>query len=230
MVHGFDDQTNEVFQKLVHMGHLAQWMLRIATRCLLRHKEAFHAQVQQYEQEVKSLRNEIDERAISLTATQHAEVDIPFLFTAARVAAELEHIGDEAGGVCKNAARVIEFIRLKALVDLPGMSEIAEGMVHDAVQALVHCDHDLASRVLDDEQRIYACRDGIFQRLFTYMMVDPATIERTLVLMLIAHNLERIGALATNVAKEVIHLIHGREIRASHEFGDATDKDLSRSA
>jgi phosphate uptake regulator len=45
------------------------------------------------------------------------------------------------------------------------------------------------------------------------MKEDPAAIERSLSLILIARNLERIGDHATNIAEEIIYWIQGRDVR-----------------
>jgi len=78
---------------------------------------------------------------------------------------------------------------------------------------MTHRDVALANTVLEEEKKVDAQRDTIFRTLLTYMMADPATIQRALSLILIARNLERIGDHATNIAEEVIYWIQGRDIR-----------------
>jgi phosphate transport system protein len=100
------------------------------------------------------------------------------------------------------------------------MVEIVEKMVHDSLDSLVRKDVILANRVLEEyENKVDAFRDQIFRELLTYMMADPATIQRALALILISRHLERVGDHATNIAEEVIYLVQARDIR--HHHGDA---------
>jgi phosphate transport system protein len=214
----FDEQMQDLLQKLVLMGRLAESMLQLAMRSLIERNENLCAEVDRKEQEVNNLQIEIDDRAVTLTAThQPVGTDVRFLFMASRIATELERIADQAVNVCQNAHHVLKFPPLRPLVDLPMMGEIAEKMVRDGLEALVRKDVALAEQVLQDEKKVDAYRNQIFRVLLTYMMADPGTIERAIALILISRNLERIGDHATNIAEEVIYLAEGREVRHRYE-------------
>jgi phosphate transport system protein len=214
----FDAQIQDLQQKLVLMGRLAESMLQTSVRGLIERDENLCAEVHRKELEVNDLQIEIDDRAVTLTAThQPVGTDVRFLFMASRIATELERIGDQAVNVCQNTRHIINSVPLKPLVDLPVMGEIAEGMVRDAIEALVTKDCTLANRVLEEEKRVDAYRDQIFRVLLTFMMADPSTIPRALALILISRNLERVGDHATNIAEEVIYMVEGREVRHQYE-------------
>ena len=53
----------------------------------------------------------------------------------------------------------------------------------------------------------------ILRELITFMGADPATIERSMRLLNIARNLERIGDLSTNISEDVIFMVEGRVIK-----------------
>lgn len=214
----FDGQIQDLQQKLVLMGRLAESMLQASMRCLIERDEGLCAEVQRKELEVNDLQIEIDDRAVTLTAThQPVGTDVRFLFMASRIATELERIGDQAINICQNSHHIINSVPLKPLVDLPVMGEIAEKMARDSIEALVTKDCALANRVLEEEKKVDAYRDHIFRVLLTYMMADPSTIQRALALILISRNLERVGDHATNIAEEVIYMVEGREVRHQYE-------------
>jgi phosphate transport system protein len=214
----FDEQIQELLEKLLRMGRLAESMIQTAMRALIERNEALGGEVRGKEEQVNELQIEIDDRAVKLTALQQPVAsDVRFLFMASRIATELERIGDQAVNICQNTHHVLEAPALKPLVDLPRMGEIAEGMVRDSLQALVSRDCQLADRVLEEEQKVDAFRNQIFRVLLTYMMADPGTIGRALSLILISRNLERVGDHATNIAEEVIYLVEGREVRHRRE-------------
>jgi len=223
----FDEQILELLQRLVIMGRTAEAMVRAAVRMLVDRSDAPGAEVDAKEREVNDLQMEIDDRAVKLTALQQpVAADVRTLFMASRIASELERIGDQAVNIRQNAGFLLQAPPLKPLVDLPLMAEIAEGMVRDALESLVRRDCDLARRVMEDEKRVDALKDQIFRELLTYMMADPATIQRALALILISRNLERVGDHATNIAEEVIFLVKGRDVRHGHDAeaaGEAKD-------
>ncbi len=226
----FDEKMQELLEKLLLMGRLAESMIQIAMRTLIERKESGCSDVHRKEKEVNDLQIEIDDRAVTLTALQQpVATDVRFLFMASRIATELERIGDQAVNICENAHHVLKAPPLKPLVDLPQMGEIAESMARNALEALVKRDVALANRVLEEEKRVDAFRDQIFRVLLTYMMADPGTIERALALILISRNLERVGDHATNIAEEVIYLVEGREVRHSHEGPGAAAEPAHRS-
>ena len=210
----FHDQLQELLQKVVVMGSLAESMVQTAIRSLVERNEALAAEVFEKEQQVNALQVEVDDRAVKLTALQQpVATDARFLFMASRIGGELERIADQAVNVTQNARYVLQAPALKPLVDLPVMAEAAQAMVRDSLTAMINRDVALANRVLEEEDRVDAFRDQIFRTLLTYMMADPGTIQRALSLILIARNLERVGDHATNIAEEVIYWIQGRDIR-----------------
>ncbi len=217
----FDEQIQDLLERLVLMGRLAESMIQLALRVLIERNESLSEEVLRKETEVNDLQLEIDDCAVKLTALQQpVGSDVRFLFMASRIASELERIGDQAVNICQNAHHLLKSSPLKPLVDLPRMGEISESMVRKGIEALVNRDCELARAVLEDEKEVDLFRDQIFRVLLTYMMADPGTIERALALILMSRNLERVGDHATNIAEEVIYLVEGREVRHRHEIKD----------
>lgn len=214
----FDESMQELLEKLVGMGRLAESMIQTAMRALIERNEVLCEEVFRKEEKVNELQIEVDDRAVKLTALQQPVAgDARFLFMATRIATELERIGDQAVNICQNAHHALKAAPLKPLIDLPMMGDLAEKMVREGLEALVARDCALADSVLMDEKKADAFRDQIFRVLLTYMMGDPRVIEQALALILIARNLERVADHATNIAEEVIYLVEGREVRHRHE-------------
>jgi phosphate transport system protein len=210
----FDEQIQEIRQKLVRMGGLAEAMVAASLRMLIDRTPRFYDEVKAREEQVNALQIEIDDMAVKLTALQQpVGSDVRFLFMAARITSELERIADQAINICQNAEHLLKAAPLKPFVDIPIMAEVAQRMVRDSLDALIRKDVSIADRVLVDEEKVDAFRDQIFRELLTYMMADPATIPRALSLILVSRNLERVGDHATNIAEEVVYWIQGRDIR-----------------
>jgi len=214
----FEEQIQELQQRLVYMGRLAESMIQDALRMLIERNPALFEDIERKEGEVNELQIEVDDRAVKLAALQQpVGSDVRLVFMSSRIATELERIADQAINIGQNSKHLLAAPPLKPFVDIPIMSEICQRMVRESLEALIRRDVELAMQVLKEEDRVDAFRDQIFRELLTYMMADPATIPRAMALILISRNLERVGDHATNIAEEVIYLVQGRDVRHKHE-------------
>lgn len=210
----FEEQLQELLQKIVRMGTIAESMIQMAVSALVKRNETLCDDVHAREEEVNRLQVEVDDAAVKLTARQQPVAqDARFLFMASRIGGELERIADQAINICQNARHVIDAPPLRPLVELPIMAELAQKMVRDSLTAMIQRDVAQASIVLEEEEKVDAFRNRIFATLMEWMKQDATAIDRSMSLILIARNLERIGDHATNVAEEVIYWIQGRDVR-----------------
>ena len=210
----FEEQLDQLLGLVVKMAQHAEYMIDTAVKVLVSRDESIVSEVFATEDKVNALQVEVDDLAIKLTVLlQPAARDARFLFMASRIGGELERIADQSINISQNAHHVLAAPPLRPIVDIPVMADTAQKMLRDAIKAMTIRDVALANTVLEEEKKVDAQRDTIFRTLLTYMMADPATIQRALSLILIARNLERIGDHATNIAEEVIYWIQGRDIR-----------------
>jgi len=163
---------------------------------------------------INELQLEIDERVMQLLALhQLMAVDLRFVLAATRINADLERIGDQAVNIAQAAQRILRHARVKPYIDLPRMTELAEGMVRDSLDSLVRKDVELAKAVLTRDDQVDQLRDQIFRELLTYMMENSSFVFPAFDLILVAKNLERVADHATNLAEDVIYMVAGRDVR-----------------
>ena len=156
----FDDQIQELLQRVVLMGSIAEAMIRTSLRALVERNEALLAEVFRKEEEVNDLQIEIDEQAVTLTGLhQPVGTDLRFLFMVPRITSELERIADQAVNIAQNTQHLMKTPLLKPLVDLPVMGEIVQGMVRDGIDALVKRDVALTERILENEKKVDAFKN-----------------------------------------------------------------------
>jgi phosphate transport system protein len=74
----------------------------------------------------------------------------------------------------------------------------------------VQRDEEAARSVGQGDEVVDALYDQVYRELLVYMMDSPRLITRATYLLWVAHNLERIGDRATNVAERVIFLVSGQ--------------------
>ena len=126
---------------------------------------------------------------------------------------DLERVGDHAVNIAECSLFLIERPSLKPLLDIPRMAEESVGMLKDAIEAFIREDTLLAAMVCERDSIVDNLGQQILRELITFMGADPTTIERSMRLLNIARNLERIGDLSTNISEDVIFMVEGRVIK-----------------
>ncbi len=210
----FEIDLEELKQRLLWMGSLAERAVHQAVQSVLDADESLAQAVLGEEDAINEMQIELDERVQRLLATQQPmAIDLRFILAVSRINNDLERIGDQAVNIAQSAQRIVRHPRVKPYVDLPRMSELAEGMVRDSLDALVRRDQELAKSVLVRDDEVDGLRDQMFRELLTYMMENSAVVFPAFELILVAKNLERIGDHATNIAEDVIYIVAGRDVR-----------------
>src|SRR5579863_6198574 len=210
----FEIDLSELKERLLWMGSLAERAVHQAIHSVLDAQETLAQTVLREEPAINELQIEIDDRVVQLLALhQLMAADLRFVLAVARINNDLERIGDQAVNMAQSALHILRHPRVKPYVDLPRMSELAEGMVRDSLNAVVRGDQELARSVLQRDDQVDRLRDQIFRELLTYMMEDSSVVFSAFELILVAKNLERIGDHATNIAEDVIYFVAGRDVR-----------------
>ena len=216
--HHFEEELQALKNRLLNMGALVEERVHQATFALIERRPDAIDRVIAGDQDVNDLQIEIDDRCLKLLALQQPMAsDLRLITAAMKINADLERIGDQAVNIAENAQRILTHPPLKPLIDLPRMAEIAQRMTRDSLDAFVRRDPELARNILARDDEVDQLKDQVFRVLLTYMMADPATIERALGLILISRNLERIADHATNIAEDVIFVVEAKDVRHHHE-------------
>ncbi|MDD5476559.1 MAG: PhoU domain-containing protein, partial [Syntrophales bacterium] len=127
--------------------------------------------------------------------------------------AHLERIGDLAVTISRKAMVLNEEPQLKPYIDIPRMSETARGMIRKSLDALIREDDGMADEVRCEDASVDQLNEQIFRELLTFIIEDPRTTHRALLIMQISKTLERISDHATSIAKAVIYMITGENVR-----------------
>ena len=130
-----------------------------------------------------------------------------------KIITDLERMGDYAVDICERALELNTEPQLKPYIDIPRMAEIAEGMVHDALQAFLDKNTPLAYEVIKRDDQVDQLTVQIFNELLLYMIKESSTISRAIKISYIAKYLERIADHATNLAEMVVYMNERKMIR-----------------
>jgi phosphate transport system protein len=218
----FADEIEELKQRLLMMGGLAEDRLRLAIQALVERDRTLLGTVICGDEVINTLHLEIDDRCFKLLALhQPMAIDLRVIVAALKINSDLERVGDLAVNVAEAAEQYIAHAPVKPLIDLPRMADMAQRMLHEALDAFVSHDAEAAQSVLTQDDILDALKNQIFRELLTYMLGDPRKIEPGIELILISRHLERVGDHATNIAEDVIFIVEARDVR--HHAADRTE-------
>jgi phosphate transport system protein len=156
----------------------------------------------------------IDEMCVS-TIAQHQPATKPLrtILMILNISTNLERMADHAVTISESALFLIDQTPVKPLMDIPRMAEVTISMLKNAIDSFVNEDAATAMAVCERDSIVDALRTQIVRELVSCMIADPLTIERSLHLMKIASNMERIADLTTNICEDVIYMVEGRNIK-----------------
>ncbi len=210
-----DKHIEAVRSKIKEMGRNVQDAIDAALNGLSQRSNSFFEQVYEIEHSINQTHKILDEMCIDLLAVNAPlAADLRFIISVIKVNNDLERMGDLAVNIAHNGERYIQEPPLKPLVDLPSMADEVKIMVSDSLISFLEADAVRASTVLRRDDLVDLFKNNIMKELVEkYMKLDPATINRSLDLILIARNLERIGDHATNIAEDAIYVAEGIDVR-----------------
>jgi phosphate transport system protein len=128
-----------------------------------------------------------------------------------RIAEELERIGDYASDIGATILGMDDTdLGHLGLPEVRIMADLCQRMLSQVRQAHAEGDTDLVLRTsaLDDE--LDARMLGVKQGLLEAMRADAANVRNGSCMLWIAHNLERCGDRATNIAEQVVFRVRGQ--------------------
>ncbi len=217
----YERELSAVKQGLLFIGALTEKAIEQAMASLLERDTALARRVIAEDDRIDALDMEVEEKCIRLLALrQPAARDLRFITTAIKINGHLERIGDMAVNIAQKAIFLNDEPQLKPYIDLPRMAEMTRGMIQNSLDALVREDIPLADEVRRVESTVDCLNDQIFRELLTFMMEDPRTIHRALLIMQISKNLERIADHAKGIADMVIYMVSGQSVRHQYPHTD----------
>lgn len=212
------DKLVDLKRHLLEDAALVEDMIAKSIRGLSEKDEVLLLEVVNTEEPKANLYDrEIDEMCVELIA-QYEPVarDLRMVIMIIKMNKDLERIADHAVNVCESAMFLINKPSLQPLEDLKMMGDNAVHMLKDSINAFVNENVDLANAVLERDNIVDSAGDKILKELTDLMRAQKDVIPRALHIMRIAHNLERIADLATNISEEVIYIVEGRDIKHHH--------------
>ena len=210
----FDEELKKLKEKLFKMGLLVEEAVRKAVTALINRDTKLAEQVIDQDQKVNIIEIEIDEYGHELIALrQPTAVDLRLITMVLKINSDLERIGDQAVNIAEKAIAISKEAPVKCPANIQKMADVALAMAKDALDAFVKGDPLLAKRICERDDEIDTLNDQAYRELQDIMKKEPQNVPQELSLIMVAHNLERIGDLATNIAEDTIYVTKGIDIR-----------------
>lgn len=210
----FDDELMHLKGLILKMGSMVEGAIKDSIRSLVERDNDLARKVIEKDHQVNHVDVQIDEESIRLIALRQPKAgDLRFITTAMKITTDLERMGDLAVNIAERALELNEEAVLKPYIDIPRMSQIAQGMTMDALDAFVRGDKKLAMDVIMRDDEVDDLKHQVLNELLFLMVQDPTTASRGMKISFVAQYLERFADHATNIAEMVIYLVEGKIIR-----------------
>ena len=211
----FQRELSKLRESLLRMARLVEAEIADALGALRNFDRAAADKVRLNDQAVNELLRHIREQVFDVIATQQPVAsDLRLLMGVQFVAIELERMGDYAVRIARRTATLAGLPHETLLPELGLMGQLASQQVRDILDALIEDDATRARKVAGKDAEVDRLYDRIFDKLIDGCGSELNAEEslRTVLLINVAHSLERVGDRVVNVAEEVVFLDSGKVV------------------
>ncbi len=209
----FESELNEVRQRLLSLSREAVEAVRESIEVLKARDMNRGRELIEHDESINYHCYEVEEACLNIIATQQPVAgDLRLLFSVLQISNELERIADYAKGIARINAKIGDEGLIKPLVDVPRMAEITSSMLEDAIRAFLEEDESAARGIPGRDVEVDMLYNQIHRELLTYVMTAPTVMEQAMMLIWVAHNLERVGDRVVNICERVIFTLTGEVV------------------
>ncbi|MBI3204819.1 MAG: phosphate signaling complex protein PhoU [Myxococcales bacterium] len=213
----YEAELEKLKEQVLFMGARTEELLTQAMRAFAERDADGARLTMRIDRQVDQLELDIDQLCLKILARrQPVASDLRFITTTMKLVTDLERIGDLGVNVCERVIELSAEPPLPATQSVTRIAEAALGMLHDALDAFVAGNTELAEEVIERDGQVDAYYAQLFPELLQLMMKDAGSVFRATRLQSIAKYLERIADHATNVAEMVVFMVRGKDVR--HAF------------
>lgn len=202
-------------ESLLRMAGLVESQIDDALTALRTFDRGAADRVRMNDQAINELFRQIREQVFQVIATQQPVArDLRSLMGVQYIAVELERIGDYAVRIARRTSTLAGLPHGPLRPEFGLMGELASQQVRDILDTLIEDDVAQAREVAAKDSEI----DRLYNRLFDDLIedmgkgTDAEDALRSVTLINIAHNLERIGDRVVNVAEDIVFLNSGEVV------------------
>jgi phosphate transport system protein len=218
----YESDLRKLREQLLLMAGRVEEMIGEAVRSLVDRDPSLARKTIDSDHKVNRAEIAIDEQCLLILVKRHPmATDLRFVTLALKMVTDLERIGDLAVNICERAIDLARFPLLKPYEDIPRMTDLAQSMVRDAIDAFVLSDSDKAEQIMQRDDEVDELYHQIFREILALMIRDPSVVECGIHLQSVAKYLERISDHATNLAEQVIFMVRAKDVRHAGKLDES---------
>lgn len=227
----FEQDLKKLQDAVLDLGSMVSQSIRDATDILQQWDTERAAELIARDREMNRKRFAIEEETLVLIATQQPmAVDLRTLAAVLEITTELERMGDYAKGIAKITQMLKEPPPIPAILpQFKEMTDLATGMLKDALQCFVDRDVEQARMIPSRDDQVDALYNSIAKQIFDFIREHPKKQEEANYMLWVAHNLERAADRVTNICERVIFTVTGELVEMDvkeEEGGERRYSDL----
>jgi phosphate transport system protein len=213
------EKMAELKHRLIEYATLVEGMINKSIKGLLEKDENLLEDViEREEPKANNYDREIDETCTALIAQfEPMAKDLRTVVTILKMNKDLERMADHAVNISESSLFLIARPLVKPLDDVRSMAKTAAMMLKDSIDAFVHENVALARDVCNRDDFVDTIGEKILDDMANFIREKRDGIRRSLHIMRIAHNLERVADISTNICEEVIYIVEGKDIKHHKE-------------
>ena len=213
---GFESDLRDLNEALLAMAGRVEQMIAQAVRALFARDPRMAAEVKRADKQVNDAEIAIDQMCLHILARrQPMGSDLRFLTRALKMVTDIERMGDLSVNLARQADGLARAGRpdLGVHPAIERMAEVVRSMLSDALDAFVDRNTELARKVIARDDEVDDLHDQICAEVLALMKAQPEVLVVGLHVTEAARFLERMGDHATNLAEQVVFLVHAQDIR-----------------
>ena len=206
----FDRELTQLKERILEMGCLTRTAAAQGLQALVDDNPDLAHQVIAADADVNRLRYAIESDCYHLLVTEQPVAgDMRLIVSTIIIVTELERIADHGKKIARTYLRMLDDPRMAPLGDIPRLGEMARDLLDRAMRAVADLDVQEAVAVCKADDVVDALYKQAFNLIIGCMLENPRLIASGAHLTGVAHELERIGDRATNIAERVIYAVTG---------------------
>ena len=216
-VKSYDEEMEQLRTLLLEMGRLVIGQVSQSVKAVCDRDVQVVKQVVRREREVNQYDTDGERLLFGLLAKrQPMAADLRAVLSFSRAITDLERAGDEAKKIAKIAKRHIDdeaaiapdYVQL-----VQSMGQLATESLEDAIASMADADEQRAVSVAKADARLDAEYRTARKIIQESLVSEPDLIDWAADLVIVIKALERIGDHAKNIAKYVVFIVEGRDVR-----------------
>lgn len=228
----FDEEMSALYNLVLQAASKARNQLAQALYSLEEEDTDLARQVVLRDQEIDAIELEVDDKVFHIIARrQPVATDLRAVLAVSKIMLDVERIGDQARRLARLTLTFYDGSfsppNYRLLSDISKMVKFVDSMLAIAMRAFETDDAQVALEVLRHESQLVNEMKAALRRLSTYLLEDARSVGHVVEITLGLRGVERVGNHAAHIARHIIFLVKGKDIR--HEDLETVERSIGSS-